>query len=347
MPAVILRPSRAANMRHKRIGPPRFVYSFGGLVLLALALAMLSAACAARPARLLRPNGVAVAADGSLYVMDRGNYRVVHLSEAGRWLGAFGRLGAAPENIYHGWNMALDAAGNIYLCNLVSQPDGVGRAHDGIKVFAPNGQFIREIGGQDYAYQDEAVVRNSPYGLDLDAQGRVYVADYNANAVRVFDAQGNLIARLFGDKGDGPYQLNGPDDVAVDERRSLLYVTDSINSRIQQFTLSMAAGAPEIVYRLTMGSYGHTPGQLAYPQYMVVDSATGRVYVGDMGNRRIQVFDPEGKFLAILTPPGVTQWQVLGLALGPNGTLYAADAFNSVVWAFAPGAQARRIEVTP
>jgi hypothetical protein len=57
---------------------------------------------------------VAVAPDGTLYVMDRGNYRVVHLSASGEFLGAFGQLGTTPEKIYKGWDIKVDAAGNIY-----------------------------------------------------------------------------------------------------------------------------------------------------------------------------------------------------------------------------------------
>ena len=81
-----------------------------------------------------RPNGIALAADGSLYVMALANHRVVHLSPDGRRLGAFGRLGDRPADIYEGWGTALDAAGNVYLCHIWrDEEDNIAR--ESIKVF--------------------------------------------------------------------------------------------------------------------------------------------------------------------------------------------------------------------
>ena len=46
----------------------------------------------------------------------------------------------------------------------------------------------------------------------------------------------------------------------------------------------------------SIGSEGHTPGQLAHPHYIAV-SATNRVVVTDSNNHRVQVFDVNGKCL--------------------------------------------------
>jgi DNA-binding beta-propeller fold protein YncE len=137
--------------------------------------------------------------------------------------------------------------------------------------------------------------------------------------------------------------------VAVDDQRDLMYVVDSVNSRVQQFSLTVAnSGELTATHRLSFGTYGREPGQLAYPQYMVVDDASGKVYVGDMGNRRIQVFDTQGKAIAEFSPPDIKTWQVMGLALGKDGAVYAADAFNNAVWVFEPDGRLRgRIEVQP
>jgi DNA-binding beta-propeller fold protein YncE len=327
-----------------------------GVGLAVLCVAFLLAACAGRPTGLSRPNGVAVAPDGSLYVMDRGNYRVVHLSADGRLLGAFGRLGTAPDDIYAGWDIALDSAGNIYLCNLVSREDGSGLAYDEVKVFAPAGRLVREVGRQDYEYND-GLPRNAPYALDVDDQGRVYVADFGANTLRVFNAQGELLAKFFGQKGRDDGQFNGLGGVAVDNRRHLVYLTDYVNSRVQQFSLAVtASGELTLTHRLTFGSYGWEPGQLAYPQYLKVEEQSGRVYVSDMANQRIQVFGERGEYVAELSPlapshpaaSGVKTWQVMGLALGQDGAVYAADTLNNTLWVFEPDGRLRgRIEVAP
>lgn len=315
--------------------------AFNLFVLLALT------ACAAPPKPLLRPNGVAAAPDGSLYVMDRGNFRVARLAADGRLLGAFGQLGDGPQDIYFGWNVELDRDGNLYICNRIASDDGVSTKHDGVKVFTPAGRFVREIGGQDYGATDATAQSNRPYGVEFDAAGRLYVADFGANTVRVFDAQGNLLARLFGEAGSRAGQFNGLNDVAIDDARGLMYVVDSNNSRIQQFSLSAQSGALTVTHRSSWGKYGAGPGEFAYPQFIAVDESSGHVYVADMANRRIQVFDEQSRYLAALAPD-LKNWQVMGLTVAPDGTVYAADALNNVIWAFDPdGTASRRIEVRP
>ncbi len=312
---------------------------------LPVCLAACLVACASKPLPLSRPNGVAPAADGSLYIMDFGNYRLVHTSAAGQLLGAFGTLGVAPEQIYYGWDLALDSQGNLYICNQVGH--NADTTHDGIKEFTPDGKFVREIGGVDYTPNAERIY--SPYGLDVDSTGRIYTADFGSGTVRVFDAQGQLLAELFGRAGDDPGEFNGLSDVAVDDARGWLYVSDNLNSRIQQFQLAFEAGSVTVKHVRSFGSYGRQPGQFAYPQNLAVDESNGHLYVGDVANRRIQVFDSDGQPLSqIDRPASVNDWQVMGLNVGSDGSLYAADGLNRAVWVFGPDGTLRsKIEVTP
>jgi len=300
-------------------------------IVLAALVALLCASCGASGA-LLRPNGVAVAPDGTLYVMDRGNYRVAHVTAEGQFLGAFGQFGTGPEDIFAGWDLAVDAAGNLYLCNLTRDEGGL-QVHDGIKMFTAAGEFVREIGGTDYTYEESA---NTPYGLDVDAAGRVYVADFSGDTLRVFDPQGNLQGTFFGATGSAREEFSGLNDVAVDDVRNEVYIVDSINTRVKKYDLAVGpAGEVTLTLRLVFGGYGEGPGEFSYPQYVAVDEASGRLYVNDMGNYRVAVFDNNGHFIQSLEPPGVSSWQGMGLAVGPDGTVYIADALNNVVWAFA------------
>ena len=283
-----------------------------------------------------RPNGIALAPDGSVYVMALGNHRVVHLSPEGRFQGAFGKLGTEPANIYEGWGTALDPSGNIVLCHRL-RDEAAGVDRESVKVFTPQGRLAREIIAPD---------SGSPEGclsVRVDPQGRIFMVDNSSNRVRVLDPQGNLLSTLWGTTGSGPGEFLGLRDIALDTQRGLLYASDGGNSRIQQFSLETApTGEITATHRLTFGTYGRGPGRLAYPQYLAVDEATGHLAVGDMANRRIQIFDSNGRPLREFAPPGVEDWQVMGLAFGPDGAVFAADALNGVVWVFEPDGRLRQ-----
>lgn len=317
----------------------------GGLILIVLfCLPVITAACSAHTG-LERPNGVAVAADSSLYIMDFGHYRIVQASEDGKLIQRTGKFGDAADQIYYGWDIALNSYGNQYIGHTIRDDDGT--RHDGVKVFSPQGKFVREIGQADYE-RNSGVVPNLPYGVEVDSQDRVYTADYSTNTVRIFSPAGDLLAKLPG-TGQAGYSFTNPGDVAVDDERGLLYITDFTMGRLLQFQMTFAVnGTPSITFLKSFGSYGREPGALAFPQNLAVDERTGAVYVGDMGNRRVQAFDPQGALLARYVPAGVADWQVLGLAVGPDGRVYAVDALNNVVWIFSgPDQPAKRVEVKP
>jgi tripartite motif-containing protein 71 len=76
------------------------------------------------------------------------------------------------------------------------------------------------------------------------------------------------------------------------------------------------------------GGAGAGPGQFVEPVGLAADPS-GRIYVADTGNHRVQVFDAEGKFLR--------QFPVFGwkdfytepyLAIGPADAVFATDSWK-------------------
>jgi DNA-binding beta-propeller fold protein YncE len=124
-----------------------------------------------------------------------------------------------------------------------------------------------------------------PFGVATDAEGRLYVTDHLANVVRVYSPEGKSLLKF------GELQLQRPTGIAIDRRRGLVYVTagagsESKHHRVEVFTLQGK-------YVRTIGTRGNDPGQFNFPANLAV-SKDGSLFVVDMLNFRVQVFDPEG-----------------------------------------------------
>jgi DNA-binding beta-propeller fold protein YncE len=85
---------------------------------------------------------------------------------------------------------------------------------------------------------------------------------------------------------------------------------------------SLATVVPSFATQeLSFGGEGSGPGLFNDMRAIAVDSKTGKIFTADYGDGRIQVFDPQGKF--------ITQWIVEGkdayiqsIAAGRNGNVY-------------------------
>lgn len=209
---------------------------------------------------LLGPAKVALANDGTLYVVDGYACGVSWWRSSG-YQGWFGGCGSGPGQLSaYSWGVAVQGD-RVYVSNTL--------AHR-IEVFDTGGQFVF---GWPIADLTE--------GLAVDANGRIYVAQY-AGRVGVYDPAGNLVSTI-GEPGSGPGQLNSPYDVALDAAGNV-YVADAYNHRIEVF-------APGGAYLTSWGTRGSEPGQFIQPRGVCV-GADGKVYVADTWNDRIQVFSP-------------------------------------------------------
>ena len=264
---------------------------------------------AAVNAQLNIPSGVALDATGNVYIYDTNNEiirkvdtngiitTIAGTPSQGGSSGDGGAATGAKLNLAVGGNVALDAAGNIYISD--SNNSVVRKVTVSTGIISTVAGVIGKSGtGGDGGAATAANLKN-PAGLAFDSQGNFYIADMGASDVRMVAAKTGGISTVaggvnqFGDSGDGGPPTKAfllfPHDVAVDAAGNL-YIADFVNCRIRKVTV-----LPTPIISTLAGSqdgYGGDGGPataalLKFPSGVAVDSS-GTVYIADTGNNRIR-----------------------------------------------------------
>ena len=142
---------------------------------------------------------------------------------------------------------------------------------------------------------------SSAHGLRVLRDGFIWITDKTGDQVFKFSPDGELLMTL-GKKGvagdnNSTDALNGPSDVVIGKNGDI-FVSDgeSTNTRVVKFS-------KDGKFIKCWGTKGSGPGELDVPHNIAMDSE-GRLYVADRKNKRIQVFDQDGKYLDQLTQFG-------------------------------------------
>ncbi len=184
-----------------------------------------------------------------------------------------------------------------------------------------------------------------PNGIAIDPSGRfIYVADTGNHRIQKFTTDGQFVAAwdqtsVIDTEIGTTEKFSEPWDVAI-APDGAIFVADTWNHRIQKLG---ADGRPIISWGL-FGQYGTAEGAVGqsafYGPRSIVVGSNGQVYVSDTGNKRIQVFDPDGQFAFQWGGGGILEGYLdepVGIARGPDGAIYVADTWNQRVQVFDPG----------
>jgi DNA-binding beta-propeller fold protein YncE len=266
-----------------------------------------------------------------------------------------------PPNLYLGETagVAVNSKGHIFVFTRAnSTGPAYGASAAQLLEFAPDGTYLREIGHNLYAWSYAHAVR-------VDKEDNIWVTDKGSDMVIKFDPAGRVVM-VFGRKQEASDESTGPlkhvhpplppvdgqfrqvTDVTWDPAGNA-YISDGyINSRVAKVDKNGK-------WLKSFGEPGDQPGQFNTPHSIAAD-AQGNIYVADRGNRRIQVFDGDGKFLRQITidvlfdyasavsaigkkpSADATGTQASGspwaicITPGPNQVMYASDAFPGRIY---------------
>jgi len=184
-----------------------------------------------------------------------------------------------------------------------------------VRLFTTDGKFVK-------SWAEEGSF-GTAHSVHFDSEGNIWGADPAWHVVHKFDRNGKVLLTL-GKKqvaGDNTSRdlFNQPNFVAFGPTGDVFVSDGYVNSRIVQFTKDGK------FVRIIGGVKGNGPGQLQLPHGVAVDSK-GRVLVSDSDNKRISVFDKEGKFLENWAAPSRG-----GIAVTPDDTVYVSDVNGGAV----------------
>src|SRR5215471_3581286 len=264
-----------------------------------------------------------------------------------------------PDNVYLGEvaGVAVNSQGHVFA---FSRGGTVGPAFGAAAAqlleFDKNGTFVREVAKNLYAFSYAHAVR-------VDPQDNIWIVDKGSDMIVKLTPAGR-VAMVFGGKKEAsdeavPWtrvtpprahvdgQFRQPTDVTWDPQGNIFISDGYINSRVAKFSRDGD-------WVKSWGEKGTKDGEFDTPHSIASDAA-GSIYVADRGNRRIQVFDADGKHLRSMSvdvpappdakpaignrpAPDVTGTQAPGapwaicITPGPNQVLFMSDAYPGRIY---------------
>lgn len=187
----------------------------------------------------------------------------------------------------------------ILTINGVDQPESVAINRRGemvvtesgrscVTVFSPSGERLRVFGSCGSGQGQF----KKPRGIALDDKGNIFVTDSGNNRIQKLTAEGQFLAAV-GTEGSGPLRFRDLHGIAFNTTNSKLYVVDRYPNHCVQVL------NPNFTFHKLYGKKGVDVRHFDYPWGITCDS-TGKVYVADTSNRRIQVFTAEMDFLYLI-----------------------------------------------
>jgi DNA-binding beta-propeller fold protein YncE len=210
--------------------------------------------------------GIFVENDNRIFIVSRGEIKEPNPLPAGYagFLGSFRQVLNAPDN-------------EVRSCIRIVDSDG--------KTLEIWNQWDRLFQGTNGPHK----IKISPY----DPEHRVWVVGETKSVIYVFSNDGKQLLKTLGVEGvdaEDETHFGRPQDLAFLPDGSVLIADGLVNARVVKLD-------KDGKFVKAFGGHGSKPGQFNAVHGIDVDK-NGRIYVVDRVNKRVQVFDPNGKHLA-------------------------------------------------
>ncbi|MHC4742196.1 MAG: NHL repeat-containing protein [Planctomycetota bacterium] len=224
------------------------------------------------------PLGIALDADGNIYVGSSGRHNVEVYSPSGQLLRIIGQDQIEMPN-----DLDFDLAGNLYV---------VDSKWNIVRVYNPAGEQIRIISDGNMKHPTAVEVAYRP------SLGReeVFVADQKNHAIKVFDPNGTLVrsfgTRIRGGMFGGNWKWKGrfADLQALEmDSAERLHVLDCYINTVQILNPDVPGGYGDGIFYGSYGWRGSEEGLLKTPLDVALIELFGRAVVANYGNKRIEI----------------------------------------------------------
>jgi len=261
---------------------------------------------------LQHPAGVAVDAQGNLFVSDGGNHRLIKFDNQFEPVRDYGGYGGGIGKFIDPAKIVIDRGLNLYVLDVGNRRI----VHLDAKL-----NFVEEIFPED---DPDEIISNRGIlsGLQISPLGEITVADYDNSRLIKMD-NFHRFSRYIGGFGYGRGALLNPKDLAMgDDGRT--YVADAGNGRVAIYD----------DYGNYLGDIGAE--RLKMPVALTV-SKYGTIWVVDREEPGLYAFAPNGRMLMHLDNAGIKEYSFAGIeamTVSPDGRLYFADGSRNRILIF-------------
>ncbi len=271
------------------------------------------------PGHFRKPIGIEIS-DEDVVVSEAGNHRVQVLGRDGTPRRQIGPALANGDSLRRPMHIAV-AGSSLYVPDFNT---------DRVHVLSLAGSHQRTLDGTGLEVPFDA-----PGGVAVDADGRLYVADFYNHRVLRFGSDGTL-DRQWGvtdSTGNAPARFTYPTDVAVLPDGGFV-VADAYNHRIKRYTADDTLGW----MRPKNQNWADSTTGTFNVATAVTTGPDAHIFVADFYNHRIQEFTPDGQFVQMFGEKGTSAGQFdRPVDVAAKGdTLYVVDFGNDRIQVFAP-----------